>query len=110
MNREINFGITDASNKNWHFKELRQLYEFLKTEVEFWSKKRELLDDSQPKVHPYMNAFGNFQHVVDEIESNSESIREWDDQGFQSFINNLRASQFPIAMVVERPLLQHSFF
>ncbi|MCV6622199.1 MAG: DUF6161 domain-containing protein [Cellvibrionaceae bacterium] len=90
MSRAINIRITDASNKAWQFTGLRELYEFIEAEKNYWKEKRDLLEKNERNVHQYMNAHSVLQNITNTIDNWEANIEKWDDNQFNQQFQNLQ--------------------
>ncbi len=94
MNRQINIQFNDITGRTKRFDGLRELLNFLKSEVKFWKEKRESLKDNKSQVHPALGFHAKLNNAITSIESWSSKLESWNDDQLQQQINNLKQQVF----------------
>lgn len=88
MTRKISIQISDVMGKSWPFDNLKALESFLKSENDFWTKKREGINNP----HNYFTQSNNLDSALRMIKNWSDKILNWNEQEFQNEVNNLNQS------------------
>lgn len=86
MNKNISVQLRDVMGKSWQFDNLKALLSFLKSEDDFWIKKREGINSP----HNYFSQNNNLSNAIRTIDSWSDKIDDWDDQEHRNQIHNLQ--------------------
>lgn len=86
MNKNISVQLRDVMGKSWQFDNLKALVSFLKSENDFWTKKREGINNP----HNYFSQNNNLSNAVRTIDSWSDKIDDWDDQERSNQLHNLQ--------------------
>ncbi|WP_257288674.1 DUF6161 domain-containing protein, partial [Endozoicomonas sp. SESOKO2] len=94
LNRKVSIQLTDSCNRTWSFEVLREFYDFVVKECDYWKSQRDSLGTKSNNINNYLNAHSYLNNIITTIDGWGDKLNEWDESQFTSQIGQIRNNHF----------------